>query len=172
MIISVLDRVENILGKKEKLLVQAISSFPIMLFFKRLLSQTCQKVSLCGNGLFKACIWDCLSKSSTSMKHPCFNNYFCGRLFMQQRLGFSGGVNYCLYHYHHHNHHHHLLLLLLPSNLFVRFFFSPPLSLSLSQMTSITERVRKGQSIVRKGEHTGKQHFSFSAIFSKSLFFR
>ena len=48
MIISVFDRVENIV-KKEKLLVQAISPFSHNVF-KRFLSQTRQKVSLCGNG--------------------------------------------------------------------------------------------------------------------------
>ena len=48
MIISVLDREENIVGKE--LLVQAISPFPTI-FFRRLLSQMHQKVSLCGNGL-------------------------------------------------------------------------------------------------------------------------
>ena len=36
--------------EKEKLLLQAISPLTTM-FFKRLLSQTRQKVSLCGNGL-------------------------------------------------------------------------------------------------------------------------
>ena len=52
MIIFVFDRVENIVGEKEKLLVQANSPFPTI-FFKRLLSQTRQKVSLSEKGLSK-----------------------------------------------------------------------------------------------------------------------
>ena len=46
MIISVFDRVENIVGKGEI----AYFSFSHNVF-KRLLSQTHQKVSMCGNGL-------------------------------------------------------------------------------------------------------------------------
>ena len=49
MIISVFDSVENIAGK-EKMLVTSIFSFSHNVL-KRLLSQTRQKVSLCGNGL-------------------------------------------------------------------------------------------------------------------------
>ena len=49
MIISVFDRVENIVGKGE---IACTSNFSFSHYvFKRLLSQTCQKVSLCGNGL-------------------------------------------------------------------------------------------------------------------------
>ena len=54
MIISVFDRVENIVGKGEnagiKVLVTSIFSFSHNVF-KRPLSQTHQKASLCGNGL-------------------------------------------------------------------------------------------------------------------------
>ena len=49
MIISVFDRVKNIVGKGE---VACTSNFSFSHnVFKRLLSQTRQKVSLCGNGL-------------------------------------------------------------------------------------------------------------------------
>ena len=49
MIISVFDRVENIVGKGE---IACTSNFSFSHnVFKRLLSQRCQKVSLCGNGL-------------------------------------------------------------------------------------------------------------------------
>ena len=49
MIISVFDRVENIVGKEE---IAHTSNLPFSHnVFKRLLSQTCEKVSLCGNGL-------------------------------------------------------------------------------------------------------------------------
>ena len=49
MIISVFDRVENIVGKGE---IACTSNFSFSHnVFKRLLSQTRQKVSLCGNGL-------------------------------------------------------------------------------------------------------------------------
>ena len=49
MIISVFDRVENIMGKGE---IACISNFSFSHnVFKRLLSQTHQKVSLCWNGL-------------------------------------------------------------------------------------------------------------------------
>ena len=50
VIISVFDRVENVVGKGE---IACTSNFSFSLnVFKRLLSQTCQKVSvLCGNGL-------------------------------------------------------------------------------------------------------------------------
>ena len=49
MIISVFDRVENIVGKGE---IACTSNFSFSHnVFKRLLSQTSQKVSLCGNGL-------------------------------------------------------------------------------------------------------------------------
>ena len=49
MIITVFDRVENIVGKGE---VVCTSKFSFSNYvFKRLLSQTRQKVSLCGNGL-------------------------------------------------------------------------------------------------------------------------
>ena len=49
MTISVFDRVENIVGKGE---IACISNFSFSHdVFKRLLSQTHQKVSLCGNGL-------------------------------------------------------------------------------------------------------------------------
>ena len=49
IIISVLDRVENIVGKGE---IAFTSNFSFSHYaFKRLLSQTCQKVSLCGNEL-------------------------------------------------------------------------------------------------------------------------
>ena len=49
MVISVFDRVENIVGKGE---IACTSNFCLFHnVFKRLLSQTCQKVSLCGNGL-------------------------------------------------------------------------------------------------------------------------
>ena len=49
MIISVFDKVENIVGKGE---IACTSSFSFSHNdFKRLLSQRCQKVSLCGNGL-------------------------------------------------------------------------------------------------------------------------
>ena len=48
MMISVFDRVENIVGKGE---IACTSNFSFSHnFFKRLLSQTSQKVSLCGNG--------------------------------------------------------------------------------------------------------------------------
>ena len=50
MIISVFDSVENIVGKKGKMLVSSIFSFSHNVL-KRLISQTRQKVSLCGNGL-------------------------------------------------------------------------------------------------------------------------
>ena len=49
MIISVFDRVENIVGKGE---IACTSNFSFSHnVFNRLLSQTHQKVSLCGNGL-------------------------------------------------------------------------------------------------------------------------
>ena len=49
MIISVFDRVENIVGKGE---IACTSNFSFShSVFKRLLTQTRQKVSLCGNGL-------------------------------------------------------------------------------------------------------------------------
>ena len=49
MIISVFDRVENIVGKGE---IACKSNFSFSNnVFKRFLSQTRQKVSLCGNGL-------------------------------------------------------------------------------------------------------------------------
>ena len=49
MIISVFDRVENIVGKEE---ISCTSNFSFSHnAFKRLLFQTHQKVSLCGNGL-------------------------------------------------------------------------------------------------------------------------
>ena len=49
MIISVFDRVENIVGKRK---IACTSNFSFSHYvFKRLLSQRCQKVSLCGNGL-------------------------------------------------------------------------------------------------------------------------
>ena len=49
MIISVFDRVENIVGKGE---IACTSNFSFSHnVFKRLLSQVRQKVSLCGNGL-------------------------------------------------------------------------------------------------------------------------
>ena len=49
MIISVFDRVENIVGKEE---IACTSNFSFSHnVFKRVLSLTCQKVSLCGNGL-------------------------------------------------------------------------------------------------------------------------
>ena len=51
MIISVNDREENIVGKGE-IACTSNFSFPHNVF-KRLLSQTRQKVSLCGNGLNK-----------------------------------------------------------------------------------------------------------------------
>ena len=51
MIISVFDRVENIVGKGE---IACTSNFSVSHnVFKRLLSQRRQKVSLCGNGLIK-----------------------------------------------------------------------------------------------------------------------
>ena len=54
-------RVENTVGKVEKLLVTSNFSFSHSVF-KRLVSQGCQKVSLCGNGLtskvlFELTIW-------------------------------------------------------------------------------------------------------------------
>ena len=49
MIISVFDRVENIV-QKGKIACTSNFSFSHNVF-KRLLSQTCHKVSLCGNGL-------------------------------------------------------------------------------------------------------------------------
>ena len=52
MIISVFDRVENIVRKGE---IACRSSFSFSHnVFKRLLFQTCQKVSMCGNGLKRA----------------------------------------------------------------------------------------------------------------------
>ena len=49
VMISVFDRVKNIVGKKE---IACTSNFSFSHnVFKRLLSQTRQKVSLCGNGL-------------------------------------------------------------------------------------------------------------------------
>ena len=49
MIISVFDRAKNIVGKGE---IACTSNFSFSQnIFKRLLSQTRQKVSLCGNGL-------------------------------------------------------------------------------------------------------------------------
>ena len=49
MIISVLDREGNIVGKGE---IACTGNFSFSHnVFKRLLSQTCEKVSLCGNGL-------------------------------------------------------------------------------------------------------------------------
>ena len=47
MIISVFDKIENIMGKGENAGYQHFILFPRC--FQRLLSQTCQKVSLCGN---------------------------------------------------------------------------------------------------------------------------
>ena len=49
MIISVFDRVENIVGKGKIACTSNFSFFHYV--FKRLLSQMSQKVSLCGNGL-------------------------------------------------------------------------------------------------------------------------
>ena len=49
MIISVFDRVENIVGKEE--IAYTSNIFFAHNVFKRLLSHTRQKVSLCGNGL-------------------------------------------------------------------------------------------------------------------------
>ena len=49
MMISVFDRVENIVGKGESAGTSTFSFFHND--FKRLLSQTSQKLSLCGNGL-------------------------------------------------------------------------------------------------------------------------
>ena len=55
MIISVIDRVENIVGKGE---IAGTSNFSFSHnVFKRLLSQTRQKVSLCGNGLKVRIVW-------------------------------------------------------------------------------------------------------------------
>ena len=52
LVISVLDKVENIVGKGE---IACTSNFSFSSnAFKRLLSQTRQKVSLCGNGLIRA----------------------------------------------------------------------------------------------------------------------
>ena len=49
MVISIFDRVENIVGKGE---IACTSNFSFSHnVSKRLLSKTCQKVSLCGNGL-------------------------------------------------------------------------------------------------------------------------
>ena len=49
MIISAFDRVENMVGKGE---IACASNFSFSHnVFKRLISQTCLKVSLCGNGL-------------------------------------------------------------------------------------------------------------------------
>ena len=54
MIISVFDKVENIVGKGE---IACISNFSFSHdVFKRLLSQSHQKVSLCGNGLNIHCV--------------------------------------------------------------------------------------------------------------------
>ena len=54
MIISVFDRVEKIVGKGE---IACTSNFSFShKVFKSLVSQTRQKVSLCGNGLKKICI--------------------------------------------------------------------------------------------------------------------
>ena len=54
MIISVFDRVENIVGKGE---IASTSDFSFSHnVFKRLLSQKYQKVSLCGNGLTSHCM--------------------------------------------------------------------------------------------------------------------
>ena len=50
MIISVFDSVENIVGKGEMVLVTSIFSFS-QIVLEILLSQTRQKVSMCGNGL-------------------------------------------------------------------------------------------------------------------------
>ena len=48
MIVSAFDRVENIVGKGE---IACTSNFSFSQnVFKRLLSQACQKVSLCGTG--------------------------------------------------------------------------------------------------------------------------
>ena len=49
MIISIFDRVENIMGKEE--IIYTRNFFFSHNVFKRLLSQTHQKVSLYGNGL-------------------------------------------------------------------------------------------------------------------------
>ena len=57
MIISVFDRVENIVGKGE---IACTSNFSFSHnVFKWLLSQTCQKVSLCGNGLNPFLVFFC-----------------------------------------------------------------------------------------------------------------
>ena len=61
MIISVFDRVENIVGKGEIACASNFSSSHNV--FKRLLSQRCQKVSLCGDGLN-------LCPVILRMKHP------------------------------------------------------------------------------------------------------
>ena len=51
MVTSVFNRVENIVGKGE---IACTSNFSFSHnVFKRLLSQTCQKVSLCGNGVIQ-----------------------------------------------------------------------------------------------------------------------
>ena len=55
MIISVFDKVENIVGKGEIACTSNLSFSHYV--FKRLLSQARQKVSLCGNGLKFVCVF-------------------------------------------------------------------------------------------------------------------
>ena len=73
MIISVFGRVENIVGKRKKMLVTSIFSFsPNVL--KRLLFHTRQKVSLCGNGIMHLCYVSLLMvhHSTLSQTSPWF----------------------------------------------------------------------------------------------------
>ena len=65
MVISVFERVENMVGKGE---IACTSNFSFSHnVFKRLLSQRCQNVSLCGNGLTHNIRYE--SHSGTSAMH-------------------------------------------------------------------------------------------------------
>ena len=77
MMISVLDRIESIVGKGE---IAITSNFYLSHdVFKRLLSQIRQKVSLCGNGFMDAELCDDLlfpiqSRLSTTLDKKAFEN--------------------------------------------------------------------------------------------------
>ena len=71
MAISVFDRVENIVGKGE---IASTSNFSFYHnVFKRLLFQTHQKVSLCGNGLTKLKIFENDNLNGLQMKISVFD---------------------------------------------------------------------------------------------------
>ena len=81
MVISVFDRVENIVGKGE---IAWTSNFSFTHnVFKRLLSQTCQKVSLCGKGLNQNPSWKWIMIMCNCLTHYQTTNF---RLFQNERV--------------------------------------------------------------------------------------